>query len=73
MGLCGIKQTFHDPLNVQGDVPKLGMVDPVPRGIWGKGKVTYRISVDFVIELEEDTKASVSQDGMGRFGENVIV
>ena len=32
------------------------MVDPVPRGIRGEGKVIYGISVDFVIELEEDTE-----------------
>jgi hypothetical protein len=35
------------------------MVDPVPRGIRGEGKVTYGISVDFVVELKEDTEASV--------------
>jgi hypothetical protein len=49
------------------------MVDPVPRGIQGEGKVTYGIPVDFVIELEEDTQASMCKDGMSRFGENVIV
>jgi hypothetical protein len=49
------------------------MVDPVPRGVQGKGEVTYGISVDFVIELEEDTEASVCKDGMRRFEENVIV
>jgi hypothetical protein len=49
------------------------MVDPVPRGIQSEGKVTYRISVDFVIELEQDTEGCVCKDGMGRFGENVIV
>jgi hypothetical protein len=49
------------------------MVGPVPSGIWGEGKVSYGISVNFVIELEEDTEASVCEDGMGRFGENVIV
>jgi hypothetical protein len=48
------------------------MVDPVPRGIQGEGKVSYGISVDCVIEFEEDTEAGVRQDGMGRFGENVI-
>jgi hypothetical protein len=35
--------------------------------------VTYGIFVDFVIELEEDTEASVCEDGMGRFEENMIV
>jgi hypothetical protein len=39
----------------------------------GKGKVSYRISVDFVIEVEEDTEAGVCKDGMCGFGENVIV
>jgi hypothetical protein len=49
------------------------MVDPVPRRIQGEGKVTYSVSVDIVIELEEDTQASVCKDGMCRFGENVII
>ena len=49
------------------------MVDPVSSGILGEGKVTYGISVDFVIELEEHTEASVCKDGMRGFGENVIV
>jgi len=49
------------------------VVGPVPRGIWGKGKVSYGISVDFVIELEEDTEAGVCKDGMRRFGKNVII
>jgi hypothetical protein len=49
------------------------MVDPVSSGIQGEGKVTYSISVHFVIELEEDTEASVCEGGMGKFGENVIV
>ena len=49
------------------------MVDPVPRGIRGEGKVTYRISVNFVIELEKNTEASVCKGGMRRFGKNVIV
>jgi len=49
------------------------MVDPVSSGIAGKGKVAYGVSVDFVIELEEDTKAGVCKDGVRRFGENVIV
>jgi hypothetical protein len=49
------------------------MVDPVSSGIRGEGKVTYGSSVDFVIELEEDTEASVCKDGMGRFEEDVIV
>jgi hypothetical protein len=48
------------------------MIDPVPRGIWGEGKVTYRISVDFVVELEKDSEASMCKDGMRWFGENVI-
>jgi hypothetical protein len=48
------------------------MVDPVLRGIQGEGEVSYSISVDFVIEFEEDTEADMRQHGMGRFGENVI-
>ena len=48
------------------------MVDPVSSGIRSKGKVSYGIPVDFVIELEEDTEASVRNEGMRRFGENVI-
>jgi hypothetical protein len=35
------------------------MVDPVPRGIRCEGKVIYGISVDFVIEFEEDTEAGM--------------
>ena len=45
------------------------MVDPPTRGKWGEGESTYGISVDFVIELEEDTEASVCQEvcaGSGR-------
>ena len=48
------------------------MVDPVPRGIWREGKLTDGISVNFVIEFEEDTQAGVRQNGMGGFGENVV-
>jgi hypothetical protein len=73
MWLSRIKQTLHGLLNVRGYVPKLSMVDPVPRSIQGKRKVRYGISVDFVIELKEDTEASVCKDGMGGFGENMIV
>jgi len=49
------------------------MVHPVSGGIVGEGKVSYGISVDLVIELEEDTEASMCEDGMRRFRENVIV
>ena len=49
------------------------MVDPVSCGIRGEGKVTDGTSVDFVIEVEEDTEAGVCKDGVRRFGENVIV
>jgi hypothetical protein len=49
------------------------MFDPVPSSIRGEGKASYGISVNFVIELEEDTEASVGKDGMCRLGENVIV
>jgi hypothetical protein len=46
------------------------MVDPVPRGIRGERKVINGISVDFIVELEEDTEASVFKSGMRRFREN---
>jgi hypothetical protein len=49
------------------------MIDPVPSGIWGEGKVGYGFSVRFVVEVEEDAEASVSKDDMCGFGENVIV
>jgi hypothetical protein len=49
------------------------MVDPVPSGIHGEGKVSYGNSVDFVIESEEDTEASVCEDDMRSFGEKVII
>jgi hypothetical protein len=48
------------------------MIDPVPSGIRGEGKVSYRISVDFVVEVEEDAETSVCKGGMCGFGENVI-
>jgi hypothetical protein len=49
------------------------MIDPVPSGIRGEGKVSYGISIDFVVEVEDDAEASVCKDGMCGFGENVIV
>jgi len=49
------------------------MVDPVSGGIGGERKVSHGISVNFVIQLEEDTEAGVCEDGMRRFGENVII
>jgi hypothetical protein len=48
------------------------MIDPVSRSIRGERKATYGFSVDLVVELEEDTKASERKGGMRRFGENVI-
>jgi hypothetical protein len=48
------------------------MIDPVLGGIQGKGKATYGVSVDVVIELEEDAEAGVCKDGMRSFGENMI-
>jgi hypothetical protein len=56
-----------------GNIPKLGMTDPVPSGIRGEGKVSYVVFVNFVVEVEESTEASVRKDVMCRFGENVIV
>jgi hypothetical protein len=67
----GIKQTLHDLLKADGDVPILGMVGPVSGGIRGEGKVSNGISLGFVIELEEDAEASVRKEGVRRFGENV--
>ena len=49
------------------------MVDPVPGNIPREGKVGYGISVDLIIEPEDDTEANVRKGGMRRFGENVIV
>jgi hypothetical protein len=49
------------------------MIYPVTRGIWGEGKMIYGVSVDFVIELEEDTEASLRKHDMRWFGENVII
>jgi len=48
------------------------MIDPVSGGIWSEGDASYGISVDFVIELKEDSEASVCKGGMGRFREDVI-
>jgi hypothetical protein len=49
------------------------MVDPVPSSVRCERKVSYVIFVDFVIELEEDTEASMCKDGMRRSGEDVII
>jgi hypothetical protein len=49
------------------------MVYPVSRGIQSEGKVMDGISVDFVIELKEDTEASVCKDDMRRFGKDMVV
>jgi hypothetical protein len=49
------------------------MIDPVPSGIRGEGEVSYGISVDSAVEVEEDAEASVCKDDMCGFGENVIV
>jgi hypothetical protein len=49
------------------------MVHPVPRGIRGEGEVTNGVSVDFVIEVEEDTEAGVCKGGMCGFRKNVII
>jgi len=49
--------------------------DDRPSAKWhtGEGNISYGISVNFIVEVEEDTKASVSKDGRCRFKENVIV
>ena len=48
------------------------MIDPVLSGMLGEGKVSYCISVDLVVEVE-DVETSVCKDGMCGFGENVKV
>jgi hypothetical protein len=48
------------------------MIDPVSGGIRSEGKANYGVSVDFVIELEEDAETSVCKGGMGRFRGGVI-
>jgi hypothetical protein len=63
----------YDLMYLCGYVPKSSMADPVTGGIQCEGEVTYGISVDFVIEVEEDTKARLCKDEVCRFGENVIV
>jgi hypothetical protein len=47
----------------------IGMIGPVPSSIRGEGKVGDGISVDFVIELEEDAETGVCRDSMRGFGE----
>jgi hypothetical protein len=54
-----MKKTLHDLLKADGDVPILGMIDPVSGGIRGEGKVSNGIPFGFVIEMEEDAEASV--------------
>src|SRR5882672_6068827 len=49
------------------------MIDPMSSGIKRKRKPTYRISIDFVIQFEEDAEASVCENRMRRFGKNVVV
>jgi len=48
------------------------MINPVSSGILGKGKAMDHIFIDVVIELEEDTEASVCKNGVCGFEENVI-
>ncbi len=49
------------------------MIDPVPSGIQGEGKVSNGVSVDFVVEGEEDAEANACKGGVCGFGENMIV
>jgi len=49
------------------------MDDPMSGGIRREWEVAYGITVDFVIELEEDTEAGVCKDSMRGFTEYVIV
>jgi hypothetical protein len=48
------------------------MVDPVSRGILGKGKVFYGILVDLVIESKEDAEANMCKESVCWFGKDVI-
>jgi len=48
------------------------MIDPILSGIPCEGKVRYGVSIDFVIELNEDAEACMCKERMCRFGENVI-
>jgi hypothetical protein len=34
------------------------MLDPVPSVIRGEGRVSYDLSVDFVVEVEDDAEAN---------------
>ena len=49
------------------------MINPVPSGVRSEGELTYRVSVDFFVEVEKDTEAGMCKDDMCGFGENVIV
>jgi hypothetical protein len=49
------------------------VIDPVSSGIRGEGETTYAISVDFVIESEEDAEASAGKKCMCWFRKNVKV
>jgi hypothetical protein len=58
-------------INAQCQIPKLSTVDPISSGTWSEGKAMYGISVDFVIELEEDTEADMCKNSMCGPGKNV--
>jgi len=75
MWLFRVKEMPHGLQNVtvRRHVHKLRMIDPMSSGIQSEGKVTYGVSVDFVIELEEDSEASLRKDGMRSFGKDVKV
>jgi hypothetical protein len=48
------------------------MIDPVSSCIQSERKLTYGVSVDFVIKLEEDTETGACKQRMGLSGKNVI-
>jgi hypothetical protein len=48
------------------------VIDPVSGSIESKGKVIYGISVNSVVELEEDAEAGMRKNHMCRFGKRVI-
>src|SRR5712671_5205234 len=68
-----VKQTLHHALDLRRHVAKLGMIDPISSGIGCQRKPIYRISIDFVIQFEEDAEAGVCECRMGMVGKNVVV
>jgi hypothetical protein len=51
----GSVQTSHIWQQPGRDIAEYGMVDPVPTGIFGEGKVLNALLIDLAIQCEEDT------------------